>query len=226
MAAHVGRHLAVAARTTGRDRRASRRQGPERGAQPSARAPTPPPTHLSLQNASVRNSLPAWFTVPMVPPAEGDDNYPLVDIGDTFDCAGPGPLGDGRPRHRVRRLPDRGEIGRGGMGVVYRARHLALDRECALKLISPALSNDPHSVSAFSGSRGWRRRWSTRTWSRSTMRATRRHAVPGDAPGRRKRPAADGRGRGPLDLGARRGSSAGWRPDSTRPTRGAWSTAT
>ena len=29
------------------------------------------------------------------------------------------------------------------MGVVYRARHLALDREYALKLISPALSNDP-----------------------------------------------------------------------------------
>ncbi len=35
------------------------------------------------------------------------------------------------------------EIGRGGMGVVYRARHLALDREYAVKLISPGLSNDP-----------------------------------------------------------------------------------
>ena len=36
------------------------------------------------------------------------------------------------------------EIGRGGMGVVYRVRHLALDRERALKVISPALSEDPH----------------------------------------------------------------------------------
>jgi DNA-binding beta-propeller fold protein YncE len=35
------------------------------------------------------------------------------------------------------------EIGRGGMGVVYRVRHLALDRERALKAIVPSLSADP-----------------------------------------------------------------------------------
>ncbi len=67
-----------------------------------------------------------------------------MDSGDTIDRrSGPeqeATIGSGAifAGYRVE-----SEIGRGGMGVVYRAHHLALDRECALKLISPALSSDP-----------------------------------------------------------------------------------
>ena len=39
--------------------------------------------------------------------------------------------------HRIEEV-----IGSGGMGVVYRVRHLALDRERALKVVAPKLSAD------------------------------------------------------------------------------------
>lgn len=46
-------------------------------------------------------------------------------------------VGDVLAGHRMDEV-----IGQGGMGVVYRATHLGLDREVALKVISPALAHD------------------------------------------------------------------------------------
>src|SRR5688572_5004016 len=54
--------------------------------------------------------------------------------------AGPGgpAIGAEFAGHRIEAV-----IGAGGMGVVYRARNLALDRERALKVLAPGLSSDP-----------------------------------------------------------------------------------
>lgn len=58
---------------------------------------------------------------------------------------GPGlPIGSQFAGHRVE-----AELGRGGMGVVYRAHHAALDTERALKVVAPALASDPRFRARF-----------------------------------------------------------------------------
>ena len=77
--------------------------------------------------------------------------------------------GDVFAGHRIEAV-----AGRGGMGVVYRARHLALDHVVALKVISPALAQDER----------FRRRFDGRVADRGL-----------DPPPQRRRDSSRGRGR-------------------------------
>jgi serine/threonine protein kinase len=53
------------------------------------------------------------------------------------------------PNFRVSGFEILGEIGRGGMGVVYKARQLSLNRLVALKALPPAFANDPARLQRF-----------------------------------------------------------------------------
>src|SRR5262245_12313230 len=61
----------------------------------------------------------------------------------TFSPPG-APQGDLVPGYTIER-----ELGRGGMGVVYMARHLALKRIVALKLLRSGSHPEPHELARF-----------------------------------------------------------------------------
>ena len=63
----------------------------------------------------------------------------------TLLCTAEGPDPERVGRYQILR-----RLGRGATGIVYLARDTVLDRDVALKLLSPSLSADPHAVRRFS----------------------------------------------------------------------------
>ena len=78
----------------------------------------------------------------------GGRNWPGLLIREALE-RGSGEADGGAPPERIGRYEIEGELGRGGMGVVWRARDPRLQRSVALKVLSGRLAGDPSSLARF-----------------------------------------------------------------------------
>ncbi len=114
--------------------------------EPDAPAPNPQGPGLATQVAQVKHCLrlleQVWPRAEDAAPGSATDGHvpthPDVALENGFE-----------PPFRLPGFQILDEINRGGMGIIYRARQLSLDREVALKRLPPGYAADPERLERF-----------------------------------------------------------------------------